>query len=324
MEEDKRLGLMAVIISFLTLSVVSISMRLFVRRFMVKLVGWDDMLAVIAMIPVLIHATLQLMATKYGLGLHFRDVAQVDFPNLLHLLWWSGIVYNLSHMLVKLSYLALYLRIMTNRAHRIMTYATAGLVVTLGVSYIFVSIFMCTPIEKGWNPQLEGTCVDSAGYLISNAAFNMTSDVIIFLLPLPTLWSLQHPTWDLASVILWSEVEVNLAVVLSCTAAFKSLIQMLFPGIMGSLVNGSRSGKTYATQNNVYILQSRGHDDDGAAGSGFRTVVSACPRLPDDETLNSCEHIVKKGQQWPRLETTVSVHSSFRESIDAEVPASLP
>ncbi len=95
-------------------------------------------------------------------------------------------------MLVKLSYLAFYLRLMPDRRNRIIIFGTMAVVTMLGVSYTFVSIFMCTPIEKGWEPTVPGTCVNNAAYLISNTAFNMLADVVIFILPMRALWSLRR------------------------------------------------------------------------------------------------------------------------------------
>ena len=108
---------------------------------------------------------------------------------------------------------------------------------------------------------------------------------------------------------------------LSCAAAFKALVQSLFPSFMDSLVTGSATKKSRgATQNNTYILQSRGMDDP----SGFRTVIQASPQ--DSKSVDSREHIVDAAAPtpvWPRLETTITVYSSKRDSVD-EVLRDIP
>ena len=124
------------------------------------------------------------------------------------------------------------------------------------------------------------------------------------------------PTWELGPLILWAEIEVNVAVILSCTAAFKALMQSLFPGFVDSLVTGSATKKSRsATQNNTYILQSRGKDNMAS----FRTIIQASPQ--DSKSVDSREHIVDAAAPtpgWPRLETTITVHSSKRGSMDEE------
>jgi len=100
--------------------------------------------------------------------------------------------FNLSHMFIKFSYLAFYLCLMQDRRSRICLYAGMAFVGAIGITFTTLSIFMCTPIQRGWDRTIEGTCVAEQPYLFSNAAFNMAADVMVFALPIPTLWSLQR------------------------------------------------------------------------------------------------------------------------------------
>jgi len=133
--------------------------------------------------------------------------------HILRFVWWSGvgalsppflshyqhgteqpqqqIAYNLSHLIIKLSYFALYLRLMPDRQKRLVVYAGAVFVMLVGITYTILSVFMCTPIERGWDKSVPGTCVDGPGFLLSNAALNMSADVLVFLMPIPALWGLQ-------------------------------------------------------------------------------------------------------------------------------------
>ncbi|KAK0705585.1 hypothetical protein B0H67DRAFT_594471 [Lasiosphaeris hirsuta] len=322
-----------------------------------------SVLLVIAMVPVTMHAALQISTTKFGLGLHISDVDLSRLPTMGYLLWWSAPVFNLSHMLIKFSYLAFYLCLMPNRASRTIVYAGIVFVGAVGVTFTTLSIFMCTPIQRGWDKSVPGICVNEQGYLFSNSAFNMAADAIVFVMPIPTLWSLQLPlrqrlilmatftcgavilvasivriyniykfavppsqdsTWDIAPLIIWSEIEVQLAIILSCSAAFKALAQRLFPGFMGgSAPRSSRKAtRTAGGAHEGYVLQSR----DGTA---FRTVIEAggAPnpgQQHDGGSVGSREYIVDGAAAaagWPpRMETTVSVHSSKRDSADEEGP----
>ena len=88
---------------------------------------------------------------------------------------------------------------------------------------------------------------------------------------------------------------------------------------MDGLISGS-SGKTRKSRSratrNTYALQSH----DGADNSRFRTVIEAAPATRHDgESVDSREHIVDGAAPtpgWPRMETTISVHSSKRDSVD--------
>jgi len=108
------------------------------------------------------------------------------------------IAFNLSHMAIKLSYHAFYLRLMPGRTNRLINYAGIAFVIAIGITYTMLSVFNCTPIERGWDKSIPGTCIDAATFLFSNTAFNMLADIIVFVMPIPVLWSLQRetsPSW---------------------------------------------------------------------------------------------------------------------------------
>jgi len=141
-------------------------------------------------------------------------------------------------------------------------------------------------------------------------------------------------------VIIWAEIEVQLAIILSCTAAFKTLAQHLFPGFMDGLVSGSsRHRKTTGTPGTgagagTYVLQSYDRNTGfrtitrveaaGGAGGMATTAAAAKKQLQqqqvDSDSLDSREHIVTAAGWPPRMETTISVHSSKRNSADEGGP----
>ena len=132
----------------------------------------------------------------------------------------------------------------------------------------------------------------------------------------------------MAPLIIWSEIEVNVAIVLSCAAAFKALAQSLFPGFMDGLMTGStgktRSKSCTAATHNAYVLQpSRNRSivqrTTTEATSGTQHYGSG------ESQGGSREHIMDDGTAggavgWLRMETTISVHSSKRNSAD-DAPA---
>ncbi|KAK1751517.1 hypothetical protein QBC47DRAFT_417413 [Echria macrotheca] len=367
--EDRRQVVVAVTATLQSLAWLAVLVRLGVRYMLIKRrLWWDDVLIAIAMVPVTAHAALQITTTKYGLGLHIQDANLADLSTMGYFLWLSAPPFNLSHMFIKLSYLAFYLCLMPGRRSRNFVYAGMAFVIAVGITFTVLSIFMCTPIQRGWDKTVEGTCVEEQPYLFSNAAFNMAADVIVFVMPIPTLWSLQlplrqrmillgtfscgsvilvanivrlthiyrfavpptqDPTWDIVGVIIWAEIEVQLAVILSCAAAFKTLAQRLFPGFMDDLAFGSSRRKTTnvpATGAGTYVLQSRDRTAFRTVTcieAGGNTSVTTKKLQGDGDSVDSREHIVEGAAPaggWARMETTISVHSSKRDSAD-EGPA---
>jgi hypothetical protein len=92
-----------------------------------------------------------------------------------------------------------------------------ALLVAQFISTILVTLLQCRPIPKYWNPSLPGTCISinaffyckrkasaqrycfedkrsDKTYSTATNAFTVASDILIFALPLPLLWSLKKTT----------------------------------------------------------------------------------------------------------------------------------
>ena len=55
----------------------------------------------------------------------------------------------------------------------------------------FRALFVCSPMQKIWNPLLPGHCLNVVVLPYTSAIFNVLSDVYILLIPLPFLWGLK-------------------------------------------------------------------------------------------------------------------------------------
>ncbi|TDZ14110.1 hypothetical protein Cob_v012962 [Colletotrichum orbiculare MAFF 240422] len=56
-----------------------------------------------------------------------------------------------------------------------------------------IPIFQCHPISKAWKPETPGRCIDLPVLWWCGFAFNLCTDLILFIQPVPTLWKLQLP-----------------------------------------------------------------------------------------------------------------------------------
>lgn len=65
-----------------------------------------------------------------------------------------------------------------------------AIIAVYGVWTIFGSIFMCVPVKAFWMDG-EGKCMDRLAIWFSNAALNITTDIVIFAIPIPLIRSLQ-------------------------------------------------------------------------------------------------------------------------------------
>lgn len=100
--------------------------------------------------------------------------------------------YNLSTLFVKASILFFYLRFSAaNPKFRIVVYVVLFIVVGYSLSAGLAFLYLCTPMEKLWNPTVVGTCVNENAAYLASAILNSTTDIIILLLPIWLLWPLR-------------------------------------------------------------------------------------------------------------------------------------
>ena len=62
-----------------------------------------------------------------------------------------------------------------------------------GTSTWFCDWFFCRPVSYFWNKEQEGKCMNTFSYYMACAALNVFTDLVILILPIPTVWSLQLP-----------------------------------------------------------------------------------------------------------------------------------
>lgn len=103
-------------------------------------------------------------------------------------------MYKLTINLTKTSICLLYLRIFGHaKIFRRTVYCVMAFVLSYAVASIVATLIECTPLSRIWNKKIPGTCINLTAFWYSNAAANITGDVIIFLLPMRQIAALQMP-----------------------------------------------------------------------------------------------------------------------------------
>ena len=100
-------------------------------------------------------------------------------------------------MFIKLSILTFYHRLFSvNRRFRWALYVTMALVVGYCISIALAVIFQCLPPAAVWDLMLREHSVCHVSLIkvdVAIGGFNIPTDIIILILPLPMLWKLQMP-----------------------------------------------------------------------------------------------------------------------------------
>jgi hypothetical protein len=104
------------------------------------------------------------------------------------------LVFAVSLLMVKMSIMFFYLRVFVNPGLRMATKIVMGVVLLWSCANIIQVFLICRPFRSTYDITVTGTCGNRQGSFIAIGAFNVVTDFIILLLPVPTVWKLHMPT----------------------------------------------------------------------------------------------------------------------------------
>ncbi|KAH6984995.1 hypothetical protein BKA56DRAFT_582085 [Ilyonectria sp. MPI-CAGE-AT-0026] len=248
-----------------TLSTASLVIRYVSSAVIVKKLEIDVILITIAWGAALGHFLGLLLVFPYGLGQHVWDTDPAELPEFKKRLLAALAPYVVCPAMTKLAILSVLYRISPGRWFRIFTYSLALIISVYTIVFIVILAGPCNPIEPNGS-----TCIGIGAK--THAALNITTDVIIIILPLPTLWKLQMPFrkklvaggiltlgsavllasiarapyvamlanngdfyYTLAKSAVWSMLELNLGIVCSNLMRMKPFISRYFPRLAARL-----------------------------------------------------------------------------------------
>jgi len=96
---------------------------------------------------------------------------------------------------VKVSLIAFYLHVFHDRRFRIVCWVVLGYIIVSSLIIQFLTIFACTPIKSFWDRDIKGTCLDVGAIGFANSANAILQDLIILIMPMPSLYKLQMKRW---------------------------------------------------------------------------------------------------------------------------------
>ncbi|CAH0038088.1 unnamed protein product [Clonostachys rhizophaga] len=185
-------------------------------------------------------------------------------------------LYVVTLCLCKVSILFLYLRMFPSQQFRSAVYGALLLTILPTFVIMFLQIFQCIPIAyiwEGWQkPDYVGYCLNLNHLAFISAGFSIVQDLVILILPLPSLFQLTinirdkiglvfifslglfataisclrtlyiikfdrsntNPTWEYVDLIVWTGLEVAVAVIVACLPAIWVLLKRYVPWLSGS------------------------------------------------------------------------------------------
>ncbi|KAI0139438.1 hypothetical protein F4776DRAFT_588483 [Hypoxylon sp. NC0597] len=202
-------ALVATVITMLTFSWLSVSLRSFVRARLTNGFQWDDWLMLAAQINFTVSCVFILVGVQNGLGRHNRSLDQYHEIQALMYQALATATYVLNMWLIKLSIGIFLLRLASQKRYTYTLYASIVIVSIWSVVLFFWNIFQCNPVAAQWDYTIlqndpTSHCVSAdeivnAAYALS--VMNILSDWLYALLPIPMLWAVKMTTQAKLTVV---------------------------------------------------------------------------------------------------------------------------
>ncbi|KKY14871.1 putative polytopic membrane protein [Phaeomoniella chlamydospora] len=222
LQQDRAPQLAASIGVFLAFSVIAVALRVYVRIFLARGFGLDDVTMVFALAFYAVYGGFVFTGIHYGTGQHAAALSVFNYEHAMRAWYFCEIFYNVASPLVRISIGIMLLRLTTINWHRITIYVVMLVSTLMSVILVMEIIFQCQPIKFFWsatrNP-LHGHCIDSAvtiDFVYAGGAISCVCDWILGLLP----WLLVRKL----NMNLRTKVTVG---VLLCLANFGSLAMLI-------------------------------------------------------------------------------------------------
>ncbi|KAI1192401.1 hypothetical protein F5X97DRAFT_340602 [Nemania serpens] len=264
-EEDIGQHTLAVAVLFIVLDITIVALRFITRSVYKTRLGVDDALIIPALIFAVGICVIAIVEVRIaGVGRHL-DVLYATNPQAV--VNWAKCgyaietIYSAAVAVPKLSIIASYLRIFTDRRLRIATWIVGGVIAANGLAGIITSLASCHPFSARWDPALFQThCIDAPRFWEGTSVPNVVTDAVMLALPLPTVWrlhidtkqkialsavfalgsfgliasavrlsvtfrvtTLEDGTWDSADIALWSLIEAGLYLIAACLPVLRPL-----------------------------------------------------------------------------------------------------
>ncbi|TLS20258.1 uncharacterized protein PpBr36_11472, partial [Pyricularia pennisetigena] len=185
--------------ALLSIVLIVISLRIYVRVWMARKVQADDYLIFAATAFNVSVFGLSMKGIDYGFGKHIWKVAPTPtgmfeaFAKFYPLTIPLAVLFKMSFILTKLSIVVALLRVFGSERLLRNVMITTGVVSTAATfSVMMLYIFQCSPLEAGWNLNLVAgaRCFSVVTLSQGGSWVIIVTDLIFCFFPMPYLWRL--------------------------------------------------------------------------------------------------------------------------------------
>ncbi|KAL4736681.1 hypothetical protein BDV11DRAFT_211037 [Aspergillus similis] len=174
------------------LSLVILGARYYTRAFILRNLGWDDLLLGITWILMVAFAGLCTASATYGMGVHASDLTIHQTTHGMLLLLAGQSVIALAMGISKCAVSAFLMRIVINKWHKMFLWFWNITIMALSV-LLAISVFaQCTPVQSIWDSRIpKDSCpLDLTTIATVMCAWSAVLDFVLALFPWYALWGL--------------------------------------------------------------------------------------------------------------------------------------
>ncbi|KAI4726127.1 hypothetical protein E4T49_06056 [Aureobasidium sp. EXF-10728] len=177
----------------IVLPTIFLALRLLARHVLRIRLYFDDWLIIIAWFFKIGLDVSGSLLLEHGMGRPIQTVSVADMTEFLKIQYTGAIQYPLCVTFTKLSILYQYRRLFPNHDFKLMTSFLIAIMVMWCIAVMFTGIFMCTPIDKLWNPEIHGKCISLVPFYYGMQIPNVVTDFCILVLPFREIQRLDLP-----------------------------------------------------------------------------------------------------------------------------------
>ncbi|KAF5024534.1 hypothetical protein F66182_3297 [Fusarium sp. NRRL 66182] len=188
----------AYVLAYVTFAVAMVSSfaRLYSRALVVKSWGWDDSAFCVVLLDEMINIVHQVILQLFldlGCGKPGNVDCSFASADLMRTAFMEEIVIYAAHAVIKITFLLFYMRLSPEYPFRLFIFIGFGLLFSVFISSLLLTVLQCIPFEKILNPMLhpEVTCVDTRTVMLAPPIMNIAMDFYIICIPIATVMNLQ-------------------------------------------------------------------------------------------------------------------------------------
>ncbi|XXH03842.1 hypothetical protein Hte_010248 [Hypoxylon texense] len=192
------------------ISTIMCGLRVFIRLFITKSFGLDDILTVVSYLSLMVLSIMDIDAVELGSGTHIYDIPEDILRKFFELLAIQSILYFWAMALVRFSILAFIPRIVQDKTVSRVSWVVATIIGAQTISATVYRLLECKSFEDNFkSPATPGLrCVGLVahnGMMMGHGVVGIVVDVILLLLPI----------WIICTKMMWSKKTLRIVLVLS-------------------------------------------------------------------------------------------------------------